>query len=289
MKPALCDIALPAADYRRLLPEVRTLGFLGLEVAPQRIAPDGPPTAAQVTAHRRTVEGAGLRVVGLNALLAGQPNLGIFTTGEALRRTRDHLVGLSAVCRDLGGRTLILGAGGRQRGALPLKDAWLACRAFLEDLLPRIEEHGTVLCFAPLGRSGGDFGTTATDCRILADALDHSSLGLQLNSAAQVENGDTGHVPFNASRGRLDQFCVCEPGLAVPEAEGAGRHADFRRHLASIAYAGWLTLRQRPTAHPEDGLRQGWALLKEVYLRSDSRTFMPPIRPTLHLQRIAAP
>ncbi|MGL1465814.1 hypothetical protein ACSTI9_00385, partial [Vibrio parahaemolyticus] len=80
------------------------------------------------------------------------------------------------------------------------KAAWLVCRDLLEAVLPRIEGHSTVLCLAPLGQGNGDFALTANDCRVLADAIDHPALGLQLNSAAQVANNDTGHVPFNAAR-----------------------------------------------------------------------------------------
>lgn len=287
MKPALCDIALPNDGHDRLLAEARALGFLGLEVAPHRIAADGLPTPAQAAAHRRTVEAAGMRVVGLHALLTGQPDLGLFTDADTARRTRDHLVHLSAVCRDLGGRTLILGADGRGRGMTPWKAAWFVCRAFLEDLLPRIEAHGTVLCFAPLGRGAGDFGLSAADCRILADALDHGSFGLQLNSAAQMANEDTGHVPFNAVRGRLDQFCVRDPGLAVPDAKTGG-HTDFRHHLATIGYAGWLVLKQRATVDAGDGLRRGWDVLSGTYLRHDRHAFLPPLRPHSCAQRRVA-
>ncbi|TWA70173.1 sugar phosphate isomerase/epimerase [Azospirillum brasilense] len=293
MKPALCDLALPTVDCHALLPGIRALGFQGIEVAPHRIDPDGraegTPSAATVEAHRRTIEAAGLTVTGLHALLAGRPDLGLFGDAETVRRTRDHLVRLSAVCRDLGGRTMILGAGGRRRGALPLKAAWLAGRAFLEDLLRRIERHGTVLCIAPLGPSGGDFVLSAADARILVDALDHPSLGLQMNSAALVDSGETGHAPFNAGRGRLEQFGVCDPGLTVPDPAGPGRHADFRRHLATIGYGGWLTLKQRPTAAPFDGVRRGWAVMRDVYLRQDGHAFVQPHRPRSFAQRISPP
>lgn len=304
MKPALCDLALPGGDYRPLLPAVRELGFLGVEVAPHRISIGREPTAVQVTAHRHAVEMAGLSVVGLHAPLAGLPGLGLFGGEEVTRRTLAHLVRCSAMCRDLGGSTLILGGSGRRRGELPLKAAWLACRAFLEELLPRIEPHGTVLCLAPLGRSGGDFCTTAAECRLLTDALEHPSLGLQLNSAAQVENGDTGHVPFSAVRGRLDQFAVCDIGLGVPDAGGPGRHADFRRHLATIGYAGWLVLKQRAGTRTFDtmaagdlaacdlaacDLTAGARLLHEVYGRGDGhQAFVPPHRPHSVAQRQVA-
>ncbi|MFM9701182.1 hypothetical protein, partial [Streptomyces europaeiscabiei] len=87
--------------------------------------------------------------------------------------------------------------------------------------------------------------------------------------AAQVANNDTGHVPFNAARGRLEQFAVTAPSLAVPGDDDGIDHVDFRRHLATLGYRGWLVLKQGPTARPLDGIGRGMALLTGTYLRAD--------------------
>lgn len=271
MKFAASNLALPAFDHLDLLPSLRRMGLTGLEVIPSRVWSDSAdgPSARAVATYRYAVEEAGLEIVGLDGLLADRPELGLFKGAEAAARTADLLVRLSAVCRDLGGRTLIWG-GERRRGNLPVEQAWAACRAFLETLLPRIEEHGTVLCLAPLGPLVADFCNTARDCRMLVNHLDHPAFGLHLGAAAQLANSDTGHAPFSAVRDRLDHFHADEPGLVTLGQPGAVDHADCRRHLAAISYRKWVTLKQRETADPLDGLAQGAAHLATCYLREDN-------------------
>ena len=151
MKIAASTLALPAFDHLPLLPRLAEMGVAGIEIAPAHTWP-GPwrvVAAAAIDDYRRAAGEAGLAITGLHAPLAGRPELGLFKGPEALAATIDFLAHLSAVCRDLGGRTVILG--GRRRGALAESDAWTELRAFLETLLPRIEPHGTVLCLAPVG------------------------------------------------------------------------------------------------------------------------------------------
>jgi sugar phosphate isomerase/epimerase len=271
MKFALSNTALPALNHVEVLPRLGDMGFTGLEVAPAQMWADTwrGPDAASVTAYRRAAQAAGLEIIGLNSLLNGQPGLGIFRDAETVQRTEDFLVHLSALCRDLGGRTLILG-GGRELNGLPPGRAWIACHAFLERLLPRIEDHGTMLCFAPLGSAEAGFCHTATNCRILATAVDHPAFGLQLNSGALTENGESGHAIFSAIYGHLEHFTINEPGLAPLGDSGRVDHPAMRRHLSASGYRGWVSVEQRATDDPLGDLARSARFLADCYLRKDN-------------------
>jgi sugar phosphate isomerase/epimerase len=271
MKFAASSFALPAFDHIDLLPGLRPLGLTGLEVVPSRTWRDSwwGLTARDVATYRYAVDQAGLEIIGLDGLLTDRPDLGLFKGAEAEAQTADFLVHLSEVCRDLGGRTLIWG-GHRWRGDLSAEQAWAACRTFLEKLLPRIEAHGTVLCFSPLSQASADFCKTARECRMLVNHLDHPSFGLHLSAAVQAANADIGHAPFSAVRDRLDHFHADEPGLATLGTSGAVDHSDCRRHLAAISYRKWISLKQRETVDPLDGLAQGARHLTACYLREDN-------------------
>jgi len=271
MKFAASTVSLPAFDHLDLLPALRPLGLTGLEVVAARTWRDGGRnlSARDVASYRYAVDQAGLEIIGLDGLLADHPELGLFKSPEALAQTADVLVYLSSVCRDLGGRTLIWG-GERWRGDLTPEAAWETCRGFLEALLPRIEGHGTVLCFSPLSSASADFCKTARECRLLVNHLDHPSFGLHMSAAVQAANLDTGHAPFSAVRDRLDHFHADEPGLAILGTSGVVDHRDCRRHLAAISYRQWVTLRQRETADSLDGLALGARHLAACYLREDN-------------------
>ncbi|MDO8605773.1 MAG: sugar phosphate isomerase/epimerase family protein [Phaeospirillum sp.] len=262
---AISNIALPAFDHQRELAALPDLGFTGLEVAPSRVWRDGW-NSGRVEAYRRTVEAAGLTVVGLHSLFFDCPELGLFKTPELRARTLDFMVELSALCRDLGGRTLIYG-GGRRRGDLPADEARAETRRFLSELLPRVEGHGTRLCFEPLGPRDSDFLNTAAECLALTEEVNHPGLGLQLDAKALMENGETGPDSFAAVKGRLDHFHANDPGLVPPGSTGTVDHALLGRRLRAIGYDGWVSSEQRllSEADPLADVARGAALLKECY------------------------
>jgi sugar phosphate isomerase/epimerase len=272
MHLAFSNLALPAFDHAMLLPELRALGVEGIEIAPdhtwQRPYFGQGFAATQVESYRHAAQSAGLKIVGMHALLGGRPELGIFEDADTRHHTIEHLVHLSQICRDLGGRTLILDA--RWARSMPTREAWLQCRAFLERLLPRMEDHGTVLCFAPLAPSEGDFCRLARECLMLVNALDHSSFGLHVGTAALSANGENGHQHFAARRGRLDHVHVDEPGLVTLGSSHSIDHADMRRHLSAISYDGWLSVVQRsePNASSHESLLATVRGFNAIYLQS---------------------
>jgi sugar phosphate isomerase/epimerase len=272
MPLAFSNLALPAFDHFSLLPELRALGVEGIEVAPDHTWPrpyfGQGFSARQVGAYRHAAQAAGLKIVGLHALLGGRPELGIFEDADTRHHTIEHLVHLSQVCRDLGGRTLIMDS--RWARNLETREAFLQCRAFLERLLPRIEEHGTMLCFAPLAPSDGDFCRLAPECLMLVSALDHASFGLHIGTAAMAANRETGHQHFAPRRGRLEHVHIDEPGLVALGSSDAVDHADMRRHLSAIGYDGWLSVIQRhePDASTHEALLAAVRGFNAIYLQS---------------------
>jgi Sugar phosphate isomerases/epimerases len=271
MKLCASNLALPAFDHLACLPEMKEMGLDGIEIAPAHTWPDpNAVSAGEIVHYRREAEAAGLKVVGLHALLAGEKGAGMFDGADGRERMIEVLVQRSALCRDLGGRTLILGA--RWRHDLPDIEAWKAARDFLETLLPRIEPHGTILCLAPLGAGEGDFCATAKSCYLLTNALDHASLGLHLGASALMEHGEMGHATFAAVRGRLDHFHADEPDLAPAGSSGRIDHADLRRHLAAISYFGWVSVVQKQVPGLSiEALRRGTRFIADTYLPIDTR------------------
>ncbi|OIQ93807.1 xylose isomerase-like TIM barrel [mine drainage metagenome] len=263
MRLAVSTLALPAADAAALLPRLPALGVEGLELAAPGL------DAAGADRWRRRAGAAGLTIVGLHdgaGAAGGDPLAGT----AARRRALTRLTRLSALCRDIGGKTLIFRW--PVHAGAPLlagAESWRRCRAFLEELLAAIEAHGTLLCLAPAGPGG----PSAHDCYLLANALDHPAFGLHLSAAGLAAGGEMGHATFAALRGRLDHVHVDEPGGAEAGSGGRVDHADLRRHLAAISYGHWLTLVQRPPAggNATAALERGLRFVAGRYLPVDRR------------------
>jgi sugar phosphate isomerase/epimerase len=257
MRLAFSNLTLPPFDHLSYLTDLRAFGVEGIEIAPDHtwrrphFGKGFDPR--EVATYEQTARLSGLEVVGLHALLGGRPEFGIFEDADIRHHTIRHLVHLSEVCRDLGGKTLILDS--RWARQMERKEAFLQCRAFLEKLLPQIEDHGTILCFAPLAPDEGDFCRLAPELFMLVNALDHASFGLHMATAALAANHETGHYNFAARRGRLDHVHIDEPGRVPLGVSGKVDHSDFRRHLSAISYEGWCSVLQAlprgvsPTEH----------------------------------------
>jgi len=275
MKFALSTLALPAGTHGAWLPTLAQLGLSGLEVVPHHTwrgrdpASLGPEAAVLARAARL----AEVEIVGLHGLLDDAPEAGLFQGKEALQRAVERIVQLSSVCRDLGGRSLVLG-GQRWRGELDEMTAWGELLQLLDRVLPQIEGHGTVLCIDPLAPERADFCQRANECRLLVDYVGHPALGFQLNSAVMVANGETGHAPFSVLRGRLDLFHAAEPDLLPITTSGRVDHTDFRRHLAAISFREWVVLHQRATADVAPDLEQAARRLTYHYRRRDNASLV---------------
>lgn len=267
MRFAASNIALPAFDHLHLLPRLAEMGLAGLEVAPSRVWQDNwhGLQPHHVDTYRQSAEAAGLTIVGLHSLFFDQPRLGLFKP-ENRQETLSFLIHLSALCRDLGGRTLIYG-GGRRRGDWGMAAAMAECRGVLETLLPVMESHGTCLCFEPLGPKDTDFLNTAKECLSLVKEIGHPALAVQLDAKALIENDEADAGTFQAVADHLAHYHANDPGLAVVGSSGIVDHQRLGGFLRSIGYAGWVSIEQRQfvDADPLADLGASVAHLKACY------------------------
>ncbi|MSO92260.1 MAG: sugar phosphate isomerase/epimerase [Rhodospirillales bacterium] len=248
MRLAVSNIGLPAFDHRAELARLPGLGFEGLEVAPSRVWQDTWQglKPAEVAAYRRTVEGAGLRIIGLHSLFFDQPDLGLFKGAAARAKALDFLTHLSAVCRDLGGRTLIYGsAAARRRGSLAPDTAFAEAADFFAALARRIEAHGTCFCFEPLGPEESDFINSAFDSLRIVNAVSSPTLRLQLDAKALVQNNEATVATFRAAAPVLVHFHANDPGLGMLGATGQVDHRALASMLRDVGYDGSVSLEQR--------------------------------------------
>jgi sugar phosphate isomerase/epimerase len=271
MRLAVSNIALPAYDHADQLRRLPAFGLEGLEVAPSRVWRDTWKGlgAADVAAYRRQAEAVGLRVIGLHSLFFDQPGLGLFKGEEATAATLDFLAHLSAVCRDLGGRTLIFGsAPARRRGELPVEDAFAEAARFFAALAARVEGHGTCFCLEPLGPDESDFVNSARDSLRVVEAVASPALRVQLDAKALVANGEADVATFRAVAPHLVHFHANDPGLRVLGSTGAVDHAAMGRMLREVGYAGWASIEQRLAdgADPLADLARSARVLQDCYL-----------------------
>lgn len=244
MKRAASNLLLPAFDHFAHLRRFSEREIAGLEVAPFHTWPaaKGSITASDVKIYRRAAEASQLQIVGLHGLTVEPLDIAQLDAGPYRARMVAQFVHLSKVCRDLGGRTLIIEK--RRRGNISKRAAWVNFRDFLQEVLRQTALHGTVFCLAPVGPGESDFCATPRETFMLANAIDHDGYGIHLGTHGLTIEGKIRHQDFCESRGRVEHFHIEEPQRVELGSVKAIDHADLRVHLLATTYKGWISVVQ---------------------------------------------
>jgi len=270
MKFAVSNIGLRAYDHLDDLTAIKAMGFEGLEVALSRVFPGdwNFPNGAEVEAYRRDIEAAGLSIVGLHSLFWERPEYTCFGDADIVAQTTDFLVQLSAVCRDLGGKTLIYGSRtARTRGERSTEDANAEAAVFFRALCKRVEGHGTCFCIEPLEMEVADYVHSVLESQEVVKAVNHPALRVQIDAKAMALANEVRREIFEAVQGDLVHVHANEPGFDILGTSGKVDHAQIGRLLKDIGYDGYVSIEQRmiDEANPLDGIRQSAKILKECY------------------------
>lgn len=245
MKFAICNETFQDWPFDRAFAFARQCGYTGIEFAPFTINKNAYDISADRRREvRRQAEVAGLEVVGLHWLLA-------FTEGYYLtspeadvrRRTSQYLGELARLCRDLGGKVLVLGSP-KQRNLLPgvtHDQAMQYAADVLRGVVPTLAECGVVLAVEPLGPLEGDFLNTAELGVRLVEMVDSPNCRLHLDvKAMSTEQKPIAQI-IRDSAPWIEHFHANDPNLRGP---GMG-NVDFRPIFAAlreIGYQGWVSV-----------------------------------------------
>lgn len=245
MKFAICNETFQDWPFEKAFAYAAELGYEGIEFAPFTMHTDAYQiTAARRAEVRRQVEEAGLATVGLHWLLAKTTGLYLTTPDEAVRkRTSDYFGELARLCRDLGGRIMVLGSP-QQRNLLPgvtHEQAMELAADCLRRAMPTLEECGVTLAVEPLGPAEGDFLRTAALGVQLCEMVGSRHCRLHLDVKAMSTESKPIPQIIRECAPLLEHFHANDANRRGP---GMGE-IDFRPifdALAEIDYRGWVSV-----------------------------------------------
>jgi sugar phosphate isomerase/epimerase len=245
MKFAICNELFESCPLQEVCLKVCALGYEGIEIAPFTLGTDpGALADGEVTSLRGCIADSGLQCVGLHWLLAGTGGLHLTTGDRAVRlRTAEHLARLAGLCRELGGRVMVLGSP-KHRSLLPnvtAPAAFAHLREVIERLVPALEANDVTLAIEPLGPEETDVVNTAGEAAALVDSFQSPHVRLQLDVKAMATESMPIPDIIRGHRERLVHFHANDPNRLGP---GMG-DVDFVPILAalnSIRYDGWISV-----------------------------------------------
>ncbi|MGE0704861.1 MAG: sugar phosphate isomerase/epimerase family protein [Vicinamibacterales bacterium] len=252
MKLAISNIAWSASIEELAAAIMRDADVQGLEVAPTMLWPQPLDTPEPVLeAYRDRWLDRGVRIVSLQALLFGRPELVLFADDATRRQTAEHLRGMARLAATLGASVMVFGSpGNRRRGDLPFEAAMNVAASFFQSLAGQFEDLGLSLCIEGNPASYGcDFLTTTAEARELVRRIDRQGIRLQLDTSTMTVNGEDYAKEIAASLPFAGHFHASEPQLA-PVGTGGTDHAAAASALRDGGYSGWVSVEMRE--RPED-------------------------------------
>jgi sugar phosphate isomerase/epimerase len=247
MKLAMSAIAWEPPDDDAAARILSEHGFSGVELAPTKIfmRPDAA-TEAEIAACRKAWEKRGLRVVAMQALLFGRPDLTVF--GETREATLAYLSSVVRLGGRLGAGALVFGSPrNRARGSLPISQAWPRAVEFFRRLGAVAAEAGTCLCIEPNPpRYGADFILDSQEALRLVEQVGSPGFGLHLDAACAQLAGEDFPARIRASARVLRHVHVSEPDLAPVRAGGTVDLSAVATALRDISYPGYVSVEMKP-------------------------------------------
>ena len=197
---------------------------------------------------RAAADAMGLRVLGLHWLFARTEGMHIHHPDAAVRRrTRDHLVRLMDLCRDLGGDIMVFGSP-RARDLLPgesVDDAFSRARDSFVEAMPDAAARGVFICFEPLARHISSFIQTAAEGLALLRAVGHPHFRLNLDAIALSDEprppAETIHQVWREAPDAVRHIQVNDPNRLGP-GMGALDFRPIRQALDEVGYDGYLSV-----------------------------------------------
>lgn len=248
------------------------LGVAGVEIAPGRIAGWDALTPERVTAFRNRIDGLGLQISSLQAVLFGIEGAHLLGSESDFAVFRVHMERVAEIGGRLGAEVAVFGAPKNRllHGRAPEAAAALAAER-LGLLAPAFQAAGMMLGIEPVPfHYGGEFLTHADDVAALVHRIDHPAIRLHLDTGCVFLGGDRIADKVVRHAGILAHFHAAEPDLAG-FAEPRAAHADAAAALREIGYRRWVSVEMKPQGpDPLAALEQAVRHVSAVYFGSAS-------------------
>lgn len=257
LRLAVSNIAWDSRDDEAIGLLLQAEGVSGIEIAPTKWRPDPlDASAREIALYRRVWEDRGLRIVSLQSLLFGRPELQLF--GDTQAALADVLVRTIDLGTALGAHALVFGSPkNRVRGSMSPVDAMSRAVDFFRPIGDHAAEQGVKLCIeANPPEYGCDFVTTTAEAIMLCDAINNRGIGVNGDLGGMTISGDEPAASIAAADGLLAHFHASEPDLAELGVEAD--HEAAGDALLAIEYEGWISIEMR--AAQDNVMRVGRAV-----------------------------
>jgi sugar phosphate isomerase/epimerase len=245
------------------------LGIAGVEIAPTAVWPEPLRVSREeLVRYRERWEARGIRIVALQALMFGRPELTVFGEAAVRDRTLVHLEGMMALAETLGAGVLVFGSPkNRLAAGLSTQTRDEIALGFFRQAGDAAARHGVTLCIeANPPEYGCDFITHTAEAVALVEQVGSEGFGLHLDLGGMTITGDSIATAIASAGTAIRHVHASEPSLA-PLGTGGADHASLALQLRAQGYDRWVSveMRQAPEGSSLPQVRAALELLRRVY------------------------
>lgn len=272
---AVSNIAWDPGDDDAIAAVLTRERVTGVEIAPTkwREQPfEAPP--ADIAAYRASWEARGIRVVSLQAVMFGRPDLQLFDTAVNRAAMSDFLRRAIDFGAAVGAHALVFGSPkNRLRGSLSLGDALDIAVPFFRALGAHAHAQRVALCIeANPPEYGCDFITTTADAIEFCRSVDHPGIRLNADLGGMTLSRERPVQSLEAAAPFIAHFHASEPNLAELGARAV--HEAAATGLAAINYDGWVSIEMRAAGSGRnvEAVERSIRIARGAYSISDDQT-----------------
>lgn len=247
MKVSISNIAWKNEEEAAVADWLRQRGITGVDIAYTKFwASPFDASDQALTAYRAFWENQGIKIIGMQSLIYGRPDLLLFGDRAGRDQMADYLRAVLKLAGKLGARPLVFGSPkNRLKGDLSDAQAMTIAAEFFGTLAETAAQEKVIVCIEPNPPEYGcDFVTNTAAALDLIRAVNHPSFRLHLDAAIMTMNGEAVESTLESAADYLAHFHVSEPQLGVV-GNGTVDHPRFAAALRSIGYQGWVAVEMR--------------------------------------------
>lgn len=263
---SVSNLAWPSQVDDAALDLLVELGFEGVELAPSKVFGDLKAIALrEVRAYRRRVEGRGLSVSALQAILFGVPGVHLFESPASRERMAGHLRRVAEIAGELGAGACVFGSPTlRDPGTRSTDQALAIAEEFLSSVALDFAVQGVELCFeANPSIYQCRFVTRTQEAFDLVDRMNVPGIAMKLDTGTMFINGEEPSIIRQVER-RIGHFHVSEPNL-VPIGETGIDHTPIAEALNGSTYAQWISIEMKEVDDWCRAVRRAYRLVHSQY------------------------
>lgn len=229
----------------KVIPQVRRLGYSGVEVAPFTIASNVEKISMEKRREiRRQAFENGVRVVGTHWVLVCDKNVNLFKGfGEVNRGTMDYLNKVIEFTSDIGGEIMVFGSP-KQR-SIPseevFKRAWSSAVSAFKEVGDFADRKMVTVCVEPLSGDQTNFINNVREANKFITEVGHKKVKLILDVRSMCDEKRPFKDIVKEGGFNLRHFHANDCNGYVP-GSGSANYEEIVQSLLEINYSGYLSV-----------------------------------------------